>query len=837
MQEQSSDSQKPRGDQPKQNPPTPEQQSEDRQKQEDFASRESLPPKPPHRPESRPQTSSPAGTPPPKHDIPKQADQQKPQSDGSSHMPPGKLPTPPLRPAPQPTPPPPPKPPFAREQLPEQQLPNRETKPYSPEQKRKFLKREEIKTMQKDIVRLREDEAQKEQERITRLQEQQKQEREKEIIHKIRASALEQKKQEEVHRRENLQKIQDSILPPGEETRIQNLPTPPSRSKKVGVRIFTVLILALIVFNIALFGYWYFFVRDGGAQTPPPPEVPTAPPPPASPVPPAIPPPEVPIQSAAFFPAQHTTTLQFSDKDNLIDLLAQFTKEQRDAGFTEILFYYKSLDLKIQQGKNFLEFLQVPVPELTSSHLADDSFFFLYSTEQGNRFGLITPTQNEEQAVDALKQWETTIEQDLTPLLPFWGEPGEGYTDTFRSTAHQNVEIRFQTFSTQDRGIVYAIVNNYLILSSSFEGIKAVIDELVKPSASAPIPKTLASLEDPELFKPPERLTQDQAIGQVLFIGFKDATLTPQLEQLIKRLQPGGVLLLSRNIQSIDQLRKLTEDLQRVSLQYSSLPLFIAVDQEGGAISRIEFGKEKTAQSDIQSTSQAYDIGQDRSEELKYLGINLNLSPVLDKASSSDFIFDRTFQTDSLRAGRLAQALLSGQESTGILSALKHFPGYGNISFNPEKTLATVQEFPDISPFVFALSAQPDFLLLSNVIYPTVDPNKPFTFSSTGISLINSDLNFNGLILSDDLAQPALLDNYSLKNITVSPLVAGVHMIMLSDEAYAQDSYDILVKEVQQNSQLKDTIENSAAQILELKRNFFLPETSPLQTDHLSQNN
>ena len=60
---------------------------------------------------------------------------------------------------------------------------------------------------------------------------------------------------------------------------------------------------------------------------------------------------------------------------------------------------------------------------------------------------------------------------------------------------------------------------------------------------------------------------------------------------------------------------------------------------------------------------------------------------------------------------------------------------------------------------------------------------------------------------------------------------------MLSDEAYAQDSYDILVKEVQQNSQLKDTIENSAAQILALKRNFFLPETSPLQTDHLSQNN
>lgn len=448
---------------------------------------------------------------------------------------------------------------------------------------------------------------------------------------------------------------------------------------------------------------------------------------------------------------------------------------------------------------------------------------------------MIVETSSPKEASLALADWESQMERSLAPFMSFWGKKGPAYTTAWRSSAHQGVEIRFQTFSLQDYGIVHAVFDNYIIFASSFEATKAAIEALGTISSSAPTTKTFASLQGSHPFKPPPSLSLEQAVGQVLMIGFDDATLTPELEDLLKRLRPGGVLLLSKNIQSVEQLTQLTLNLQRVSLEYSSLPLFIAVDQEGGAISRIDFGREKTAQFTIQDTEHAYRVGQERAEELKFLGVNLNLSPVLDSTDSEDFLFDRTFQAGRLEAGKLARSLLAGQRDAGILSTLKHFPGYGNISFNPEQKLAAVQEFPDISPFVFALPAKPEFLLLSSVVYSSLDPDRPFPFSPKGITIIRSDLNFEGLILSDDLNQPSLLNNYSFESIVQAPLQAGVNMIMFSKQAYAKDAHQTLAELLEQNPSLKKSVEDSAARILQLKKEFFfLPEpTTPLE--HLSQ--
>ena len=438
---------------------------------------------------------------------------------------------------------------------------------------------------------------------------------------------------------------------------------------------------------------------------------------------------------------------------------------------------------------------------------------------------MIIETPSNDTAKQALKEWESQMETNLSPLIPLWASRGAAYTSAFRSSAYQGVEIRFQTFSAQDQGIVYALVDKYLVFASSFEAVKAAIDALQSAPASAL-----------DVFKPPRDLSFQQTLGQVLMIGFEGTSLTPELQDLMKRLSPGGVLLLSKNIQSIEQLRQLTQDLQRVSLEYSSLPLFIAVDQEGGAISRIEFGIEKTAQSTIQDENHAYQVGQGRAEELKFLGVNLNLSPVLDNTSSRDFLFERTFQAGSFEAGGLAKALLAGQKDAGILSTLKHFPGYGNISFDPEQKLAAVQEFPDISPFVFALSAKPEFLLLSNVIYTNLDPDYPFPFSSKGVSLIRDDMNFDGLILSDDLSQPSMLNNYEFGTIVQAPLKAGVNMLMFSQQAYAQKAYSALAELVEQDPTLKKNVEGSSAKIIESKIQLFSNKNSIVWNNWYSKN-
>ncbi|GEM_PF-730690 len=714
--------------------------------------------------------------------------------------------------------------------------------PYNPDQKRVYLERREVNTMEKDIARVREDEAKKEQQRIVQLKAQKESEADKTAIEKIRAGALQTKQKEEDLKREELKRIQDSILPPGEERRIRALPHPPSHGKKVFVRVIIVVVFAFIALNLALFGYWYFFqnqssalpfkipfslpsVLPGQGEPQPSPSPTIEPTPQPAQTPPADEPVSVPqpihtIQNA--IKPTHTTTLQFTAQNDLSSLLAQILTDDQLPGFTELFFRKKSDNTLLETGKEFFDLFGVTQPTAATTHFTGNSFFFLYSYERGSRFGMIVETPSNQTAKQALLDWEPQMESHLSSIMPFWATKGSGYTTTFRSSAHKGVEIRFQTFSLQDFGIVYAIVDKYIVFASSFEAVKAAIEALQSaPSSALPL-DTLASIQNSNSFKPPPTLSPQQALGQVLMIGFEGTSVTPELENFMKRLSPGGVLLLSKNIQDTAQLRQLTHDLQRVSLEYSSLPLFIAVDQEGGSISRIEFGREKTPQSTIQDTDHAYQVGQGRAEELKFLGINLNLSPVLDSTDPSDFLFERTFQAGRFEAGDLAKALLAGQKDAGILSTLKHFPGYGNIAFNPEQKLATVKEFPDISPFVFALSAKPEFLLLSNVIYENIDPDYPFAFSQKGIALVRSNLNFSGLILSDDLSQPSLLNNYSFETIVEAPLKAGVNMIMFSKQAYAQEAYATLNKLVEQDPSLKKNVEDSAARILELKKQMFL---------------
>ncbi len=717
-----------------------------------------------------------------------------------------------------------------------------------PDQKRTYLERGEVRTMEKDMVRIREEEARREQQRIAELKAHREAEKEKTAVERIRATALATRQQEETQKREDLKKIQDSILPPGEERRIRDLPPPPSAGKKIFLRLLVIIVFAFIVVNVVLFTAWYFLFRDQATAFQFPnipfisqwlnrPEPQPSPPSPApAPTPTPQPPsPQPPITSIAnAINPVHTSTLQFNGSSDLSSLLIQVLQGQQQPGFTQLRFQQKTTTEFLVNGSEFFSLFGVALPESADSYLSNNSFFFSYSYTRGNRFGMIVETQSPNEARAAFDQWAPQIEQTLSPILSFWApQKTSAYTTVWRSSAQGGVEIRFQTFSLQDYGIVYAVVDKYVIFASSFEATKAAIEALRAALETSARSETLAVLQDSNAFKPPPSLSFEQALGQIFMIGIQHAVVTQELRETMKRLQPGGVLLLSQNIQSIEQLQLLTRDLQRVALEYSSLPLFIAVDQEG-AISRIDFGREKTPQFIIRDTDHAYQVGQQRAEELKFLGVNLNLSPVLDSTKPNDFLFERSFQAGRLQTGTFAKALLAGQKEGGILSTVKHFPGYGNISFNPEEKLAALQEFPDISSFVFALPAKPEFLLTSHAIYASLDPNTPFSFSSKGISLVRSDLNFQGIILTDDLNQPSLLDNYSLESIAMSPIKAGVNMLMFSKESYAQKAQEVLLAEAQEDSLLKKNIEDSAERILELKKRFFFSPEPPAPLEYLS---
>jgi beta-N-acetylhexosaminidase len=319
-----------------------------------------------------------------------------------------------------------------------------------------------------------------------------------------------------------------------------------------------------------------------------------------------------------------------------------------------------------------------------------------------------------------------------------------------------------------------------------------------------------------------DKLSLEQKIGQLLLIGFEGKKMTPQLENLIKTIHPGGVLLLSRNIDDEVQLKKLTADLQETALADTGLPLFVAADQEGEPLSRVKFLSEKTPQSEIRNEAEAFEVGLNRGKELESLGINLNLAPVLDAVEPNDFLFERSFQKDAGETGELAKALISGQRMAGILTAIKHFPGYAGISFNPERVkLPVLSDIPQISQFEKALEAQPEMVMTANVIYGPIDGNFPFTLSAKGIQFLKNELGDNFLIISDDLSSPVLKKEISLKNTVVSAVKSGINILIVAGFDEPQDplsAFNFLADEAKNGQISRETINESVLKIIELKQ-------------------
>src|SRR3989338_10841824 len=194
-------------------------------------------------------------------------------------------------------------------------------------------------------------------------------------------------------------------------------------------------------------------------------------------------------------------------------------------------------------------------------------------------------------------------------------------------------------------------------------------------------------------------LSWKEHVGQLLIIGFEGKEVTPGLASLMSEIRPAGELLLQSNIENKEQVKKLSQDLQELSLRNTGFPLFVAVDQEGGPVSRIPF-VEDTSQSQLQDFFHAFLVGSKRGEELKAMGVNMNLAPVLDSNNKEDFVFERTFQTKKDASLKLAEGLVQGHQLQEVISVPKHFPGYDGIVFNPEEdVIPVVSSFPSTTIF------------------------------------------------------------------------------------------------------------------------------------------
>lgn len=295
----------------------------------------------------------------------------------------------------------------------------------------------------------------------------------------------------------------------------------------------------------------------------------------------------------------------------------------------------------------------------------------------------------------------------------------------------------------------------------------------------------------------------DKMIGQMVMVGFRGLELSADnpVVRDISEARIGGIIVFSRdctlnstvrNIAGPDQLARLTSDLQ----SHAEIPLFIAVDQEGGIIKRLtgEMGFPETPSAAELGNSgdlkAAYKAGCVTGRTLKSVGINMDFAPVVDvnrnAANPVVAALQRSFSDDPRIVASFAESFINGLHSGGILSSLKHFPGHGSSHGDSHLGFTDVTDSWDKSelyPFSKLIDdGKPDMVMTAHIFNSKWDREYPATLSRKVINgLLRRKLGFDGIVITDDMQMQAISGEFGFKEGIYRAVKAGADILLFGN--------------------------------------------------------
>ncbi len=339
-------------------------------------------------------------------------------------------------------------------------------------------------------------------------------------------------------------------------------------------------------------------------------------------------------------------------------------------------------------------------------------------------------------------------------------------------------------------------------------------------------------------------LTLEQKVGQ-LFIVRPDAldpeAYTPEqcndtkakgvteindrIRANIKKYQIGGVCQFGKNILNPEQIAKLNADLQAAS----DIPLFLAVDEEGGRVARLantatfDLPKyESAAAVGAEGTDAAYEMGNTIGKYVREYGFNIDFAPDADVNTNPDnpIIGTRAFSSDAVKAAALAKAAGQGLADAGVIPTFKHFPGHGDTAEDSHTGFAysyrTLEEIQgcELLPFAAAAEVSPHAIMVSHISMPNVTgDNTPATLSEKIVSLIpDAD---NTLIITDALAMQAITDAYSSGEAAIKAFQAGCDILLMPYDFV--EAYEAVLSACKDGTISMERLDKSANKILRYK--------------------
>jgi len=278
-------------------------------------------------------------------------------------------------------------------------------------------------------------------------------------------------------------------------------------------------------------------------------------------------------------------------------------------------------------------------------------------------------------------------------------------------------------------------------------------------------------------------------IGQLLIAGFDGHQVPVELRSLAREFGLGGVILFARNVADPEQVAELCYDAARLT---PDLPAWVSIDQEGGRVARLR--APFTEWPPVATLGRSGDVtlaerfARALAAELKAIGITLDYAPVLDVHTNpkNPVIGDRALADRPDEVARLGGAIIRAIQGEGVAACGKHFPGHGDTATDSHDELPLVEHPPDrlrrveLVPFRAAIEAQVATIMTAHVLVPALDDTRPATLSSKIVTkILRNELNYDGVILSDDLEMKAVASSYAVPSAAVMAVDAGCDGVLI----------------------------------------------------------
>ncbi|MFZ3576850.1 glycoside hydrolase family 3 N-terminal domain-containing protein [Virgibacillus sp. DJP39] len=417
-------------------------------------------------------------------------------------------------------------------------------------------------------------------------------------------------------------------------------------------------------------------------------------------------------------------------------------------------------------------------------------------------------------------KWESTNKNvatvDKNGIVTFTGQNGRSFISVSNENFSDRIAVDFKVDNSNEKG---------------------------KPMSSGKVVKQENEKYD-IILNAIKSMTMKEKIGQLLMPDFRNwdgenvTEMLPEIEQLVKEYHLGGVILFRENVVTTEQTAKLVSAYQEATEKYG---LLMTIDQEGGIVTRLQSGTDmpgNMALGATRSSELAGEVGQAIGEELKALGINMNLAPVLDVNNNPDnpVIGVRSFGESSELVADLGIAYTKGLQSTGVAATAKHFPGHGDTAVDSHLGLPEVPydlerlKKVELYPFQKAMDAGIDAVMTAHVTFPKIDDTKviskkdgteislPATLSHKVLTgLMRDYMGFEGVIITDALNMGAIQDHFGAVDAAIRSVKAGSDIVLMP--VGLKDVADGLYNAVESGEITEERIEASVKRILTLKVN------------------